>query len=102
MSRRIKRTLSRDDRSGKTRRAPRKFRDNERVQAARPPGHRPSGKPPRVFEKRRDEQPKNLSPTAAEPAKAKAELLPTKVQPGVVTGDEDNMRVDRCLGARFA
>src|SRR5947207_12679431 len=100
MSRRIKRTLSRDDRPGKTR-TPRKFRDDDRVQTARPPAHRPGGKPPRVFDKRRDEQPKKQSPSAAEPAKAKAELLPTRVQTVVVTGDEDNMRVDRFLEARF-
>ena len=100
MSRRIKRTLSRDDRAGNGR-PPRKFRDDEHVKPGRPRAHRPGGKPPRAFDKRRDEQPKKLSSSAAEPAKAKAELLPTKVQTVVVTGDEDNMRVDRFLEARF-
>jgi 23S rRNA pseudouridine955/2504/2580 synthase len=100
MSRRIKRTLSRDDRPGNGR-PPRKFRDDERVTSKRPPAHRPGGKPPRVFDKRRDEQPNKPLPSAAEPARAKAELLPTKVQTVVVTSDEDNMRVDRFLEARF-
>jgi len=90
MSRRIKRTLSRDDRREDTRRAPPKFRDDDRVQTKRAPGHRPGGKkPPRVFEKRRDEQPRKRPPAAAEPARpadtVKTEPLPTKVQTVVVT-----------------
>jgi 23S rRNA pseudouridine955/2504/2580 synthase len=106
MSRRIKRTLSRDDRREDTRRAPPKFRDDDRVQTKRAPGHRPGGKkPPRVFEKRRDEQPRKRPPAAAEPARpadtVKTEPLPTKVQTVVVTPDENNMRVDRFLEARF-
>src|SRR6266699_4373946 len=100
MSSRIKRTLSRDDRSGNAR-VPRKFRDDERVQAGRPPAHRPGGKPPRSFEKRREEPPKKQPAFASEPVKAKAEQLPIKVQTVVVTPDEDNMRVDRFLEARF-
>src|SRR5262245_13639948 len=105
MSRRIKRTLSRDDRSGDTSRAPRKFRDDDRAQGKRSPGHRAGNKPPRVFDKHRDEQPRKRPIAAAESAKlkdtSKAEPLPTKVQTVVVTGDENNMRVDRFLEARF-
>jgi 23S rRNA pseudouridine955/2504/2580 synthase len=104
MSRRIKRTTSRDDRPGDTRRAPSKFRDDDRAKGKRAPGHRAAGKPPRVFDKRRDEQPGRRPVAAAEPAKkdmVKAAQLPTKVQTVVVTPDENNMRVDRFLEARF-
>ena len=106
MSRRIKRTFSRDDRPGKAR-PPRKFRDDERTPAGRPPAHRPGGKPPRAFEKRRDQPVKKQPAFVAEPAKPKASskaeppALPTKVQTVVVTPDENNMRVDRFLEARF-
>src|SRR5205807_8610694 len=83
----------------------------------RPVGRRPGDKPARLTEKRgehrqedhrqenhrrdkyRQDAPRQF---ADEPAKAKAELpLPTKVQTVVVTPDEDNMRVDRFLEARF-
>jgi len=105
MSRRIKRTLSRDERRADTRRAPQKFRDDERGAAKRTPGHRPGGKSPRAFDKRRDEQPGKRPALTAEPAKPretpKAEPLPTKVQTVIVTADENNMRVDRFLEARF-
>jgi 23S rRNA pseudouridine955/2504/2580 synthase len=105
MSRRVKRTLSKrtlkDDRPEDSRRAPRKFHEDDRVQAKRAPGHRPGGKSPRAFDKRRDEQPKKRSTFAAEPAKPEAEPLPTKVQTVIVTADENNMRVDRFLEARF-
>jgi 23S rRNA pseudouridine955/2504/2580 synthase len=102
MSRRIKRPLSRDDRPGRAR-PPGKVRDGERVPAGRAPGHRPGGKPPRVFDKRRDEAPKKRPPLPPEPEKAKAEppALPIKVQTVVVTDDENNMRIDRFLEARF-
>src|SRR3979409_1388364 len=102
MSRRIKRPLSKGDRPGKAR-PPRKFRDDDRAPASRPPGRRPGGKPPRTFEKRREEPVKRQPAFAAEPEKPKAELpaLPIKVQTVVVTADENNMRVDRFLEARF-
>jgi 23S rRNA pseudouridine955/2504/2580 synthase len=105
MSRRIKRPLSKGERPGKAR-PPRKFRDDERAPAGRPPGHRPGGKPPRAFEKRRDEPVRRQPAFAAEPEKPKAEkaelpALPIKVQTVVVTPDENNMRVDRFLEARF-
>src|SRR6201995_2582124 len=100
MSRRIKRTTSRDDRPGDTRRPPSKFRDDDRAKGKRAPGHRAAGKPQRVFAKRRDEQPGGRPSAEAEPEKKhmlKAAQLPTKVQTVVVTPDENNMRVDRFL-----
>jgi len=111
MSRRIKRTTSPRDRA-KSARPNRDF-----GKAERPAGHRPAGKPARFPEKRdehprarhqqdkqwqgKDRQNAPRAPVAA-PAKVKAEPpLPTKVQTVVVTSDEDNMRVDRFLEARF-
>ncbi|MGE5157615.1 MAG: RluA family pseudouridine synthase [Gemmatimonas sp.] len=103
MSRRIKRTLPRsgaaDDRPGKARHH-QKFRQGERPQANRPPAHRPGGKPARFGAERAE---KRMLLEATKPTKAAAEppALPTKVQTVVVTPDEDNMRVDRFLEARF-
>src|ERR1700758_4072771 len=67
--------------------------------AERGPAHRAGGKPAvRLGDKQR--APKPFVP---EPEKSVAEPppLPTKVQTVVVTADEDNMRVDRFLEARF-
>src|SRR3982074_1755945 len=65
----------------------------------RPPSHRPGGKPAR------SSAPRAAKPTPfiPEPEKGVAALppLPTKVQTVVVTPDENNMRVDRFLEARF-
>jgi len=101
MSRRIKRTLPPGERPDGAR--PHR-RSNERVQT-----HRPGGKPPRFAEKRQGKLQERLqekcSSFAPEPVKAKAKpdapQLPTRVQTVVVTPDEDNMRVDRFLEARF-
>src|SRR5689334_13575189 len=98
MSRRIKRTTSPGDRA-KSARPNRDFRKAER------PTGRSAGKPARFSDKRdehwQDRQNAPRPPVAA-PAKIKSELpLPTKVQTVVVTSDEDNMRVDRFLEARF-
>jgi 23S rRNA pseudouridine955/2504/2580 synthase len=109
MSRRIKRTLPPGERPDSAR--PHR-RSNERVQT-----HRPGGKPPRFPEKRQgklqekhqgklqDRPQEKRSSFAPEPVKAKAKpeapQLPAKVQTVVVTPDEDNMRVDRFLEARF-
>jgi 23S rRNA pseudouridine955/2504/2580 synthase len=111
MSRRIKRTTSPGDRA-KSARPNRDFR-----KAQRPAGHRPADKSARFGERRgehrQDKQwqnkdkpsaPRRSADAAAklQAAKAKPELpLPTKVQTVVVTSDEDNMRVDRFLEARF-
>src|SRR5262249_8098426 len=61
----------------------------------RVPGHRPGGgKPQRLAE------PRKPAPVRAEREPA-PEQLPTKVQTVVVSADENNMRVDRFLEARF-
>src|SRR5271169_4816894 len=96
MSRRIKRTITPGDRP-KSARPQRDFRKPER-----PVGHRPGDKPARFAEKRGEHRPEKQLIAAHEPAETKAELpLPIKVQTVVVTADEDNMRVDRFLEARF-
>jgi 23S rRNA pseudouridine955/2504/2580 synthase len=45
--------------------------------------------------------PRPPEPAAAEPAKREAASLPTRVQTVAVTADENDMRVDRFLEARF-
>jgi 23S rRNA pseudouridine955/2504/2580 synthase len=96
MSRRVKRPLkARGDR-------PKGARPYRGSQAERPPLHRPGGKPPARFSASAPRAAKPV-PFVAEPAKVVAEPppLPTKVQTVVVTPDENNMRVDRFLEARF-
>src|SRR5690242_2832400 len=64
----------------------------------RPQGFRSGGgKPPRFAEPRREKP----APARAEREPAAEPQLPTKVQTVVVTADENNMRVDRFLEARF-
>src|ERR1700750_2018291 len=58
---------------------------------------RPGAKPPARFAA----APRAPKPFKPEPEKAEAPALPTKVQTVVVTADENNMRVDRFLEARF-
>ncbi len=73
-------------------------RPHRAAKADRAPSHRPGGsKPPRLSQPQRERPapPRPERETAAEPQ------LPTKVQTVVVTPDEDNMRVDRFLEARF-
>ena len=100
MSRRIKRTLSPGDRSKKHEKRHankgRGFADFR--QRERPPSHRQSGKPKRFAFERSDKR-----GHVEEPVKSDAEPapLPTRVQTVVVSPDEDNMRVDRFLEARF-
>ncbi len=111
MSRRIKRTQSeprrRDDRKGARplrdrtsgeRKGERKA-DRAHGEHKAAHGHRPGGKPARFAKKR----PEPREAFAAEPKKSapEAPALPTKVQTVAVTADEDNMRVDRFLEARF-
>ncbi|HLG80582.1 MAG TPA: RluA family pseudouridine synthase [Bradyrhizobium sp.] len=110
MSRRIKRTQPRSDRrddrpvQGRDKRP---LRQAERTQTERPKVHRSGGKPPRFSERRHepsaDIRNEKRSALAAEPQKPAVEPapLPTKVQTVVVTADENNMRVDRFLEARF-
>src|SRR5262249_4317059 len=92
VSRRIKRTRTDRDRHERAHR--------DTGQSERPTGRRPGGKP-RLAEKR-NERPDRRDSFAPEPAEARPEPpLPAKVQTVVVTPDEDNMRVDRFLEARF-
>jgi len=59
--------------------------------------HRPGGKPARLTHF----PPRRAEPSMAGPAKNESTPLPTRVQTVVVTADENNMRVDRFLEARF-
>src|SRR5215469_18465744 len=94
MSRRIKRTRSspraRDDRKG-----PPSFRERPKGEKA---GFRPGPRPARFVAERSE---KKAFAEPANPERVAAEPLPTKVQTVLVTPDEDNMRVDRFLEARF-
>jgi 23S rRNA pseudouridine955/2504/2580 synthase len=98
MSRRIKRALPKSGARAerpKGARVERSRQDKDRVKE-RPPLHRSHGKPPRFAEPRREK------PAPSAPVKAVADLpLPTKVQTATVPADENNMRVDRFLEARF-
>src|ERR1700716_1869287 len=97
MSRRVKRPLAKSRASGDRPKGARPYRGS---QAERPQAHRPGGKPPARFSAPRAVKP---PPFVAEPPKLVAEPppLPIKVQTVVVTADENNMRVDRFLEARF-
>ena len=96
MSRRVKRPLAKRA-AGDRPKGARPYRGS---QAERPQAHRPGGKPPRAFRAAPAAKP---APFVPEPEKVVAEPppLPTKVQTVVVTADENNMRVDRFLEARF-
>src|SRR5260370_40909692 len=99
MSRRVKRPLTKSSATGDRPKGARPYRGS---QAERPQAHRPGGKPPARFSASAPRAAKP-QPFIAEPAKVVAEPspLPTKVQTVVVTADENNMRVDRFLEARF-
>ena len=92
MSRRIKRTNPKP-RSRDERKEARPFKARGEHKA----GPRPGGKPPRFASERAEKR----APVAPAPAKPVEALLPTKVQTVTVTADENNMRVDRFLEARF-
>src|SRR5882757_11514525 len=96
MSRRVKRPLRP---AGDRPKGARPYRGS---QTERPPAHRPGGKPPGRFSTSASRAPKP-APLIPEPEKIVPEPppLPTKVQTVVVTADENNMRVDRFLEARF-
>src|SRR4030081_1635090 len=97
MSRRVKRPLAKSRASGDRPKGARPYRGS---QAERPQAHRPGARPRARFSAPRAAKP---PPFIAEPPKLVAEPppLPTKVQTVVVTADENNMRVDRFLEARF-
>ncbi|HET9586367.1 MAG TPA: RluA family pseudouridine synthase, partial [Bradyrhizobium sp.] len=94
MSRRVKRPLRP---AGDRPKGARPYRGS---QAERPPAYRPGGKPPARSPAPPPRAAKSFVP---EPEKVAPEPppLPTKVQTVVVTADENNMRVDRFLEARF-
>ena len=100
MSRRVKRPLRP---AGDRPKGARPYRGS---QAERPQlqskSHRPGGKPPTRFAASAPRAPRP-APFVEEPEKTVVEPapLPTKVQTVVVTADENNMRVDRFLEARF-
>ncbi|ERF85004.1 MAG: RluA family pseudouridine synthase [Bradyrhizobium sp. DFCI-1] len=117
MSRRIKRTISPRDRTkagakgsakgrdrdrdqdrGKAAAGPRGRKPDERKSGDRPFSQRTAAKPPRFAEPRRDRE-ERVEPRAEK--QAAEQPLPTKVQTVVVTADENGMRVDRFLEARF-
>ena len=93
MSRRVKKPLRP---AGDRPKGARPYRGS---QAERPP-HRTGSKAPPRYPAAPPRAPK---PFVAEPEKVVVEPppLPTKVQTVVVTADENNMRVDRFLEARF-
>src|SRR6266853_2584105 len=94
MSRRVKSPLAKSRPSGDRPKGARPYRGS---QAERPQAHRPGGKPARLSAPRAEKR----AAFVTEPPKSVAEPppLPTKVQTVVVTGDENNMRVDRLLPA---
>src|SRR3974390_638839 len=94
MSRRSKRPLPKRSSSGDRREGARPYRTSH---AERPQAHRPGGKPARLAHS----APRRPEPLSSEPAKNESTPLPTKVQTVVVAADENNMRVDRFLEARF-
>ena len=91
MSRRVKKPLRP---AGNRPKGARPYRGS---QAERSKEHRPGSKTARFA------APRGPKPFVPEPEKVVAEApqLPTKVQTVVVTADENNMRVDRFLEARF-
>src|SRR3954452_19341717 len=95
MSRRVKRPLRP---AGDRPKGARPYRGSQ----AERPAHRPGGKSPARFATAAPRAAKP-APYIPEPEKIVAEPppLPTKVQTVVVTADENNMRVDRFLEARF-
>jgi 23S rRNA pseudouridine955/2504/2580 synthase len=104
MSRRIKRTVSTADRGRKARH---RDREGGPFKAHRAPDQRAAAKPRRVSERRherreeaRNDEQASVATEALAP-KAPAPQLSTKVQTVLVTPDEDRMRVDRFLEARF-
>ena len=99
MSRRVKRPLRPAGDRPKGARPYRNPSQADRVQGKRQPDHRSGGKSARFSAPRADKR----AAFVAEAPKPVGEPppLPTKVQTVVVSADENNMRVDRFLEARF-
>src|SRR4051794_20326846 len=98
MSRRIRRPLAKSRASGDRPRGAPPYRG---MQAERPQPHRPGGKASTRFATPRAPKAQPLVAEASVAAVEPAAALPTKVQTVIVTADENNMRVDRFLEARF-
>src|ERR1700723_3856672 len=102
MSRRVKRPLAKRT-TGDRPKGARPFRGSQAERSQlQSKSHRPGGKLPARFAASAPRAPRP-APFIAEPEKTVVEPppLPTKVQTVVVTADENNMRVDRFLEARF-
>ena len=100
MSRRVKRPLAKSRTSGDRP----KERRRSGSKARRPPARRPAaGRAPRqqAAARFRAAARARLWPSRRSRRSAAEQPLPTKVQTVVVTADENNMRVDRFLEARF-
>ena len=100
MSRRTKRTDPKP-RSRDERKEARPFKAHSAKKAGPRPGGKPGAKPQRLAGERAERRPSKPELERAAPAKPAEALLPTKVQTVTVTADENNMRVDRFLEARF-
>jgi 23S rRNA pseudouridine955/2504/2580 synthase len=111
MSRRIKRTDPKP-RSRDERKEARPFKARGAKKAAPRPGGKPGGARPsrakgertmgeRIMGERTERRAPKAGLEKPAPAKPVEALLPTKVQTVTVTADENNMRVDRFLEARF-
>src|SRR5436190_2935459 len=102
MSRRVKRPLAKSRAPGDRPKGARPYRNPsqaDRVQGKRQPDHRSGGKPAGISAPRADKGAANV--TEAPKPVGEPPPLPTKVQAVVVSADENNMRVDRFLEARF-
>ena len=101
MSRRIKR-MNPKPRSRDEREDARPHQARGAKKAGPRPGGKPGAKPPRFASDRPERRvAKAAPPERPAPEKPVEALLPTKVQTVKVTADENNMRVDRFLEARF-
>jgi len=97
MSRRVRRPLAKSRAPGDRPKGARPYRGS---QAERPQAHRPGSKPARFSAPRAEKRAAFVAEAPPKPV-AKPPPLPTKVQTVVVSADENNMRVDRFLEARF-
>lgn len=100
MSRRIKRTDPKP-RSRDERKETRPFKARSAKTAGPRPGGKAGAKPPRFASERAERRAPKAEMEKPAPEKPVEALLPTKVQTVTVTADENNMRVDRFLEARF-
>ena len=100
MSRRIKR-MNPKPRSRDERDDARPHQARSAKKAGPRPGGKPGSKPPRFAGERAERRAPKAGLERPAPEKPVEALLPTKVQTVTVMADENNMRVDRFLEARF-